>query len=98
MHEELVDLPVGSLVSVRDLLGIAMEKNGDVLSDIQYVSIGDSDLDTLVYVMDKDDPMIPFTVWTNWHVYFPLVNDMGIKWVASVPRNPSPIQTLIETH
>lgn len=30
---------------------------------------------------------MPFTLWTEERVYFPVVYD-GAEWVASVPRNP----------
>lgn len=33
-----------------------------------------------------------FTLWTTWHVYFPVVHD-GSEWCGSVYRNPTKIPT-----
>ena len=34
----------------------------------------------------------PFTLWTTWHVYFPVCYD-GSEWCGSVYRNPTKIAT-----
>jgi len=31
---------------------------------------------------------LPFTLWTTWHVYFPIEYD-GSEWCGSVERNPT---------
>lgn len=35
---------------------------------------------------------LPFTLWTTWHVYFPVCYD-GSEWCGSVYRNPTKIPT-----
>jgi hypothetical protein len=42
---------------------------------------------TLKYYVEPDIPA--FTMYTNKFVYFPCQNDMGVKWVSSVPCMPN---------
>lgn len=89
----------GEPCSVRELLEIALAKNGERTEDIvacacesDYYSL----MDEVVYPMDKSYPCVKFTIWTDEYAYFPLVNDMGVKWVSSVSRNPVNVPLLIE--
>jgi hypothetical protein len=92
--------------SVGELIEIAMERNNDNMGRMECIAadgvdyrdlraVGDF-LQTPVYTMDKATPHVAFTLWTEDYVYFPLVNDMGVKWVSSVCRNPANVPVLLE--
>ena len=65
-----------------------MQERGESFDDVISTTLTNEELNK------KFDPGfgatqgIPFTLWTNKRVYFPVVYD-GAEWVASAPRNPS---------
>jgi len=73
--------------SWRELISQEMGVFGESFSDAEHSTLSPEDLD------EKFDPGyggiegLPFTLWTERRVYFPVVYD-GLEWVASVSRNP----------
>lgn len=70
----------------------AMLKNED--KDIaNYVStLSEEELDIEFDAGYGGEAGEPFTLWTTWHVYFPVSYD-GSEWCGSVYRNPTNIPT-----
>lgn len=76
----------------RNLLKSAMERCGENLSDIIANTMTDEEMDT---EFDSDyggSEGIPFTVWTENRVYFPVTYD-GNEWVGSISRVVNMIPT-----
>lgn len=94
--EENVKYTLEETVSIRALVQAAMDLNGDSYQ-IHYCAISHSysnyeDLEILdieVYPMSGNDDMPSFYIWSNKFVYFPCQNDLGVKWVSSVPCIPN---------
>lgn len=77
----------------RKLLALEMACHNESMADVISCTLTDSELDVL---FDDDYGLtegIPFTVWTEKRVYFPVEYD-GCEHVKSVSRNPDSIPTI----
>ena len=69
----------------RELLIPALEGRGETWDDIRAITLTEEELDVEFDCGYGGTEGIPFTVWTDKWVYFPLQYD-GAEWVGSVPR------------
>jgi len=69
------------------LLQEAMEERGEKLRDIKSNTLTDSEMKQEFHSGFGRTRGIPFTVWTEKTVYFPICYD-GAEWVGSVSRHP----------
>jgi hypothetical protein len=72
----------------NEMLLECMESNKDSMDNIIHKVPDNED----TYTREFDDGYgilcgLPFTIWTNDYVYFPVRYD-GAEWVSCVPRNP----------
>ena len=71
----------------RELLKDALD--GDVLI---HITLTEEELDSEFYDGFGGEEGMPFTAWSETHVYFPVVYD-GAEWVGRVRREPCDIAT-----
>jgi hypothetical protein len=73
----------------RALITEAMKAHGESLDeDTIAKTLSDTELELEFDNGYGGSEGVPFTLWTEKRVYFPVVYD-GAEWVASVPREPS---------
>lgn len=72
----------------RRALERCMHRHGEQLSDIVSNTMTAAEMDTEFNDDYGGSEGCPFTVWTQYRVYFPAVYD-GAEWVTSVPRSPN---------
>jgi hypothetical protein len=90
--EENVKYTLEDMVTLKSLVEIAAIKQNDSLDNF-YCFPNVDILHSMVYPVSNKDEMPGFYVWTDNFVYFPCQNDMGVKWVASVPRRALFVKT-----
>ena len=71
----------------RSLITYAMSKNGDSFDSVVSNTMTDGEMDVVFNSGYGCPEGIPFTLWTERYVYFPVVYD-GREWVGCVARNP----------
>lgn len=71
----------------RKMLIEEMKDYGESLSDIVSSTMTEAEMDEPFDSGYGFTEGIPFTVWTERRVYFPLYYD-GAEWVGSVSRHP----------
>jgi len=71
----------------RVLISEAMEARGESWTDVEAMSLLESQLDAEFNAGFGMREGLPFTVWTKKSVYFPIVYD-GREWAGSVSRHP----------
>ncbi len=82
-----------SITNWKTLLEQAMEDKEETLGDIVSNTLTEEEM---LRKFDDDygaEEGIPFTVWTENTVYFPICYD-GSEWVGSVARNPNGLATI----
>jgi hypothetical protein len=70
----------------------AMKENEDKDVTNYITTLSEEELDTEFDNGYGGTNGLSFTLWTTWHVYFPLCYD-GAEWCGSVYRNPTKIAT-----
>ena len=73
--------------SWRQLIGEALEGNGESWADVVGQTPTDADLDKEFDAGFGSPEGCAFTLWTRENVYFPICYD-GAESVGSAPRNP----------
>jgi hypothetical protein len=71
----------------RELITLTMQDNNDSFDNVVAHTFNEDELDVEFddgYGLERG---IPFTLWTNEFVYFPITYD-GSETAGSAPRNP----------
>ena len=69
-----------------------MKENKDKDINNYVTTLTEEELDIEFHQGYGSPEGLPFTLWTTWHVYFPVQYD-GKEWCGSVYRNPTKITT-----
>ncbi len=81
-----------SITNWKTLLEQAMEDKEETLGDIVSNTLTEEEMLRKFDNGYGAEEGIPFTVWTENTVYFPICYD-GSEWVGSVSRNPNGLAT-----
>ena len=73
--------------SWRKLIQSEMDDVSESFSDVVKCTLTEEELDADFDAGFGGTKGKPFTLWTHFRVYFPVVYD-GAEWVSSVPRTP----------
>lgn len=71
----------------RTLIQREMADRDEAFSDVVSTTLTDSDLDREFSDDYGGTEGLPFTLWTEKRVYFPVCYD-GAEWCGSAPRQP----------
>ena len=76
-----------------DLIDDELKTNGESWDDVIHHTMTDEELHHKFYSGFGSEEGIPFTLWTETRVYFPICYD-GAEWVGSTYRNPCDKSTI----
>ena len=77
-----------SITTWRKEITKVMIENEDKDVNNYVCTLTEEELDFEFYAGYGGTNGLSFTLWTTWHVYFPICYD-GSEWCGSVDRNPT---------
>ena len=76
----------------KELIEKEMSRYGETMVDTVDSTFAGNEIETTFDAGFGGSEGIPFTLWTENRVYFPVVYD-GAEWVGSASRNPDGVPT-----